>query len=484
MNIYTVTIAVIFAVSIFYRIFVFCYNPSLWFDEAALAINITEKGYLQFFQRLDYAQASPPLFMCLIKLVVSIFGVHDYSFRIIPLLSSILSLFVFYQVLNVYLKSKISKIVALTLFGLNFMVIFLTKEFKPYTTDVLLALVSLLFYLKVDFLKLTEKKALLIGLAFAILPWFSFASIFTFFCFLTILFFNTFKSNLKKFIIFAFSQVLSVIANYFLILKPNYVNSIMNKIWEPFFTDNTASLSSFLGLIDRNLRFFFTQEIDMIFLCVLVLLGLVLVFKESKYKAVLLILPILFMTILHFFWVYPFYERLILFLCPVFIISAAKPIDLIDFNRHKVSSIMISAAFLIFFYNAGYFKTYFRDILLPKNYYLEETMPLMKIIQDNIKQGETIAVIHGSDVPFFYYNENYFHFSKDRYFVVSKEEDNPEKYTESLNNLKSGTYWILITHHPQKFVRYTSTKNWSTNNKYLIKEYSIYGNYLLKVKVN
>ncbi len=63
------------ALAVIVRVYLFIFvEKSLWLDEAALALNILDKGYLELFQPLQYAQSAPPLFLLCTKFLTEIFG--------------------------------------------------------------------------------------------------------------------------------------------------------------------------------------------------------------------------------------------------------------------------------------------------------------------------------------------------------------------------------------------------------------------------
>ena len=77
------------------RIIVFLQNRSLFLDEANLALNYATKSFPDLFAQLDNRQYAPPFFSVVEKVNVLLFGVHEYSLRILPLLSGIALLYFF-----------------------------------------------------------------------------------------------------------------------------------------------------------------------------------------------------------------------------------------------------------------------------------------------------------------------------------------------------------------------------------------------------
>jgi predicted membrane-bound mannosyltransferase len=85
----TLVVYVILLVGTLIRLSIYAGRPSLWIDEARLALNIGTRSYLQLLRPLDYDQAAPPLFLWATKLMVQVGGMNEYALRVIPLLAGV-----------------------------------------------------------------------------------------------------------------------------------------------------------------------------------------------------------------------------------------------------------------------------------------------------------------------------------------------------------------------------------------------------------
>ena len=65
----------------------------LWDDESFLCVNFIGRSYAELLQPLDYHQVAPVLFLWIERAVVQIFGFNEYSLRLVPLVTSLGSLF-------------------------------------------------------------------------------------------------------------------------------------------------------------------------------------------------------------------------------------------------------------------------------------------------------------------------------------------------------------------------------------------------------
>src|SRR5438067_8951608 len=88
------------------RLIPYLSDRSLWLDELYLALNITSRSLPQLLQPLDHNQGAPVGFLMLQKLSTQVFGNSEYSFRLLPLLSGILSLLLFSYVAIHYVGNR------------------------------------------------------------------------------------------------------------------------------------------------------------------------------------------------------------------------------------------------------------------------------------------------------------------------------------------------------------------------------------------
>ncbi len=105
---YRIGIFLIFFVSIFLRTITYCYNRSLWHDEASLALNIIND--VNFFHPLLHNQFAPQIFMYITKLNTLIFGCNEMVLRFIPFIFGILSVFMFYFLSKEFLEKSFNYI--------------------------------------------------------------------------------------------------------------------------------------------------------------------------------------------------------------------------------------------------------------------------------------------------------------------------------------------------------------------------------------
>ncbi len=144
--IFYIFVILIVVLGIFLRLKIYLFKIPFWIDEIVLSQSFIDEKFLNFFHVLVDNQKAPPLFCSLVLIVQKIFGYNEYSLRLIPLLSGILSLFAFYFLLNDYIKSKLVLLTGLFLFAVNPVLIYYSAEFKPYSSDVLICILLLFSY--------------------------------------------------------------------------------------------------------------------------------------------------------------------------------------------------------------------------------------------------------------------------------------------------------------------------------------------------
>ena len=154
------------------RISQFVANPSLWFDEIAVARNVFDRplGAL-LFEPLDYGQTAPPGFLLAEKAATLLLGRTDWGLRLFPFLASLASLFVFAHLAR-RLLSAAGAVVSITLFAFAFPLIYFVTQTKRSSSDVLasVGLMVCAYHLRTA---TSASQRLLLASLGAALPWFS-----------------------------------------------------------------------------------------------------------------------------------------------------------------------------------------------------------------------------------------------------------------------------------------------------------------------
>jgi len=147
-------------------------NPSLWHDEALVALNVMDKSAAQLFGPLDYAQAAPPLFLLAERGLWLATHNPEYALRLVSLLCGIASLPIFAVLCWRLLPGAVTPW-TVGFFAFSDKLIWHSAEVKPYSGDVFVAVLLLFIALAVKHGTVAARFTWL-SIVAAIALWFSF----------------------------------------------------------------------------------------------------------------------------------------------------------------------------------------------------------------------------------------------------------------------------------------------------------------------
>jgi hypothetical protein len=139
-------------------------RSSLWVDEAAVALNLTSRPLRELFSPLDLAQVAPWGFLAVEKGLLGLFGRNELGLRLLPFISSLLSLALFERVCRRILRG-LAVPFAVGSFAFAAGLIDYSAQLKQYATDVAAAVIILLLAVAFAESGLTPRRALGLGLA-------------------------------------------------------------------------------------------------------------------------------------------------------------------------------------------------------------------------------------------------------------------------------------------------------------------------------
>lgn len=139
----TLLIAALLLVGLALRSYHYLRDRAVWQDEAGLLLTVTARGFDDLFMgRLDYHQAAPPLYLCVLKMVSLLLGDSSHAFRLPSFLASCAALILFVLVARRLLMSQAVPW-AVLLFAASEQLLWHASEAKAYSVDVLAAVVVL-----------------------------------------------------------------------------------------------------------------------------------------------------------------------------------------------------------------------------------------------------------------------------------------------------------------------------------------------------
>lgn len=475
---YHFLIATIALLGIIFRLKSYLYLPSLWHDECSLAVSIITRNISGMFMPLEHNQCAPLLFMMLTKIVTALFGEGEFQMRLIPFLSGILSIFVFYILSKKVLSTKFSVAVALLLFVINANLIYYSAEFKQYSTDLLIVMWAVIVLSNLNFKTNSYKKLLGYSLSSIIFLLLSFPAAFAIFASFICSIFNSEKKSYTK----MFTYLLPIFGigfvYYLFVLHPNTASQMAtyNDYWKDGFLN--TSLKSFLLLAKGNFDFMFKPNNFALFGLILFFVG---VFKSAKEKnkygmiCLLVILTALIAALLHF---YPIKERVALYLIPIIILFVAKPLDFVR-KSNMFYSMFILILFVLYFskYDINYVKYFSSNDLFNRR----NTREVFVTLKNGYKDFDTVIVNSSTKADYTYYS-HYTGFKPKRQAVATIKRYDKGYYFNVLKSIPTGQNYWFIFGYEDGLIPYL--KEWVSSHKgQILQEYNYDGAHLLYVKM-
>lgn len=430
----------------------FLTNPSLWHDECALAWNIKFKNYSDLFGILKYAQVAPPFFIMGTKLLTKILGFSEITFRLIPIVTGCLSLIAFYFLSVKALNKKFSIFSAVLLFAINQQLVNYSFEFKPYSSDVFLTIICLLFFIYLNIDKLDIKKTVFFGILLALAPWFSFVSVFIIVGGFLHLFFKNIKSNAVKKIVLALPILISGLVYLKVYLFTNYTGTPMVGNWQEQGSFVTLNLTHFTKLLICSIGYLFYPVCYMLLSLILFGCGIIIYVKEKSLFFTIAILSFVALIFASFLHIYPFADRVILFLTPIYLLFMLKPFDLISFKKKLISLIIIFIAILAFYHQFTWINYFINTKkAITKGTYARE---MMTYLVEHVKEGDEIFVSDSSNTEFAYYSS---FFNIKNQVIQQPQGSNHIKW---LNYIKKKSFcWFYIAYGDPSLILTWINKN-------------------------
>jgi hypothetical protein len=325
-KLYTILVSLLLAVGCAPRIAYYMTGRALWFDEAALCINVLERGWLQLLEPMAFKQVAPPLYLWGMKLCTVVAGPTVYAVRLPSLLAGLGTLILFWIVARRLLSSA-GAIMALAVVAVSQHLIVYSGEAKPYALDVAIALAVVWMALRWEDKPATWQRALRYGLLMGLAVWLSFPAVFVIGGVGSCQLFYAAKSrDWRSFS--ALSTVfglaaLSFLIEYVVAIGPSRGNAetmdYMNVYWRHgFMPFPPTSHWDFRWYRVRSFMFMdmpggFTLPGLALFAW---LTGLLALWNRKVRYALWLLSPVFLTLFVSIFKLYPFHGRMILFLAP------------------------------------------------------------------------------------------------------------------------------------------------------------------------
>ncbi|WP_448334916.1 hypothetical protein [Bellilinea sp.] len=437
----------------FYRDF-----RSLWVDESCVALNIIERNYAQLLQPLDYEQGAPIGFLLVVKFITDLFNNYDENtLRLFSLISSLLSLYLFIF-LSHKLLGKTYALFSSWMFSVHPGLIRFSSEVKQYSSDVLVFLIIAAVGIAFFEGNKSWRKSLLLCVTGLVAILFSHPAIFMLASIGVLWVYeelkhNNFIMNLPKIILCGLSWVGLALALYILNYSNLTQNSYLKEFWEFGFPLTKDGLDFLYWVIEQPYWIFNLRSENLYWgaAALLLLIGIFSSIYDKEKNFYIFLLPIIFTLLAAFLSIYPFADRMILFLVPsaiLFVGYGLKQLTGMFEDKKKIplvviSLLLISAIPMIW-------------LVLPQERIVkrEELSQVMKFVLREMKEDDYFYAYYGGRCNFLYYSLR-FNLPEERYQIGSPEVQNINK-TESWKDYflqdvqkmsKKGRVWFIFSHY-------------------------------------
>jgi hypothetical protein len=313
----------------------------LWLDESYLAVNILERGFGELHRPLEFSQSAPWLFLMASKIAVTVFGPSEMVMRLIPLLASVASLWVFWRLARECLEGWLVP-VALGIFALAFRQVYYAQEVKQYSLEVLLTTL-IVWQAALMFKSAKSQDRYFAGLAvtgsIGIFAMHAMPFVLAGTGLIALWAHWTGKLNVSfTRLAFAISVWLALFAvNYFVIIRPNYANDVMEIHWAsayPGMPWTLSGLRSWVGLISDYFGYLGFGGVFKVPVAVLLVAGLWRMILTRNLTLLACTVTVALYWLAAMAGKAPFSGRLVLFLFPFLPLFLGHGLALILRGRH------------------------------------------------------------------------------------------------------------------------------------------------------
>lgn len=348
---------VLFFIGFLLRSFLQFFNPSFNVDEISLGNNIKNSNFIELLHPLKYGQSSPPLYLWIQKIIITISPLDFWiNIKILSFISSVIGIALFY----VFVKKNNYNLVFLLVYGIllfNPFIVYNSLTVKQYTID-LTGVIFLLVYFKSNWFYRYNW--------FFFLFWGLMSNIGLFAC-AGFLLYNFIDSNsyvsIKSGLLYLKKSIYTLLAPlpyifYFIWYMEqkgaSEMRLFMVRYWNDSFIPLDGTIFKYMLYTIHGLWIFLFNSFEIWGFFLLFLTILFFVFsreKESLFKQemALLLYTLLIHLILNIFHLYPFSDRLYLYLAPLFILTLGSSLTSILSLEH-IKKYFYPINFLICFF--------------------------------------------------------------------------------------------------------------------------------------
>lgn len=447
---------ILLLIGIALRLVVYFQNRALMLDEANLALNIVEKNGWEFFQSLDYQQYCPPVFLLLSKWSSQLFGVQEWSLKLLPLLAGILLLVLLLKVAQQLLLSPWVVGYLLLVWSFSHLALRYSTELKQYSVDAFVALGLIYQALKQQKMAWNGKNSLFWMLLGNVALWTSMPSIFILATIGVAFLYENWKEKKRLplgLMLTGGIWLLSFGVYFWLILYQDAQGEALQEYHAHFFFDLWPTSQAAWGNNLELGRILLSKLTDATVLGLILAGGLLLVggyqlVMGDKFKALLFLLPLVWTILASHVGLYSFIPRLILFLIPILLITMGVGLDWLWQQSKLLPKLGIGVLLLISIINKQGYQHFWKKLEI------ENSREAIAYIAAHKEPKDWIYVESGAVPAFVFYNQWHQEAYQLQNFHLAKWGETPVVLLPPRGKEAEGKTWLLYIHTtPEKIAK-------------------------------
>ena len=308
----------------------YIYNRSLWPDEIAVVRDIVGRSFGQLMHTTSNGQAAPIGWFWAERLSTNVFGISEFSLRLVPFVASLLALGLF-----PYVAWKVAgrwvMPIAMLVFAMSPQIIFYSSDVKQYGSDITCALLIVAVTIAVLERSPAFGPAAWWAVTAACVIWFSQPGILVAAGCGVVLFLRWVRQRrgLLWVGVAAFLPLVVLLEDYLSALRQQSQSSLLQNYWVAGYPPKPFGVAKSARWLYHDVNALFADPGRLEHPALVLLLGavgiLVLVTQRSRrWTTPLVVLPIVLGVVFAFLRVYPLRQRLGLYLFPfIFILMCA-----------------------------------------------------------------------------------------------------------------------------------------------------------------
>lgn len=429
------------SVGAIFRLLAYVSNRSLWFDEAALAINIIERPVKALFRSLEFHQAAPIGFLIAEKFIGSILGPRELALRLFPLICGLLTLVVIARAARFYVN-PLAVPFAAVLVAVNPSLIYYSSEVKQYSTEALITVLLLWAFAAMKNSSLPGWNAFVFALAGAAAVWFSYPAIFLLLsaAVVFLVFSHADTSRTLRFACIFAVWAVSATTLYFISWRVLAANSVLLDFWRQYFPPQILNLHTLSWLFDALVAAF-RDPVAMASLpgMAFLIVGFASLFRRDRVLGRIALGSCLLMVLAGFAHKYPLGNRLLIFAIPVVLLLVAEGAAAICLRLPYGKLIYVAVACALVYQPAVVTA---RELSADHR---EDIRPLLEYIAANSKASDGLYVYFEAQPQMRYYsNVLHLHFN---WKLGSDCEGDAACYAADVDSLVGARrQWIVMSH--------------------------------------